>query len=121
MECDNDKGSKTEQPPKSLNFHMAQIKEMSNNLSKQFIGLLLDDGAPYSGMGVSEFKLLQPIILPNWTKKLEPNPNEIKSRTFSQFGDGEQASAPKTIIGSVMLNAKLPEGSLIHIRYLIIE
>lgn len=40
---------------------MANIRNFNNaahNNAKNLVGLLVDDGAPYSGMGIGKFKLL---------------------------------------------------------------
>ncbi len=45
-----------------------------------FVGPLLDDGAPYSGIGLLDFKLIQPFMLPDWSGAYDPLPDFVKNR-----------------------------------------
>ncbi len=42
------------------------------------IGPLLDEGAPYYGMGMHEFRLIQKHVDPSWNDELDPLPDPIK-------------------------------------------
>lgn len=37
-----------------------------------FIGPLVDNGAPYSGIGLYEFSLLKSFLVPKWNRKSDP-------------------------------------------------
>jgi len=85
------------------------------------IGPLLDDGAPYSGMGIQEFKMIQPMILPEWNGKFDALPDSIKERPFWQYGSGSHSSPFRKIIGSILIPGKSNEGADIYVRHLVIE
>ena len=99
---------------------MASLPSADNNLFCS-IGPLLDDGAPYSGMGMREFRAIQPMVLPNWSGKLHKLPDTIADRPFWKYGSGAHSSEVRRILGSVYLNATTDEGVSVRIRHLIIE
>ena len=45
-------------------------------------GPLLDDGAPYSGLGSTELKLIAELSLPGWDGKLQPIPESVVDRPY---------------------------------------
>lgn len=104
----------------TVTFHMVQFTN-NYDFAYDFFGPLLDDGAPYSGMGLSEFLLLQPMLIPNWDGSILPVPREIEACPFWQYGSGEHSSEPRNILGSVLLNATTDQRSPVYIRHLIIE
>jgi len=103
-----------------VSFNMVNLRQKSLELHNP-IGPLLDDGAPYSGIGLDEFKLLQSIVYPSWNGKFDGLPSTVKNRPFWQYGVGSHSSKSRRIIGSVMLTAKTDEGNEIDIRHLVIE
>jgi len=108
---------------KHLSFNMARCPMQPNEfvIRKDFVGPLLDNAAPYSGMGLDEFRLLQPFLLPDWHGKLEPLPTQIADRPFWQYGTGNHSSQVRKILGSLMLEARSDSGNLFKIRHLVIE
>ena len=53
-------------PKKSVTFHLARMN-MPHELSRlRLSGPVLDGGAPYSGIGFNELKLLLPYVRTNW-------------------------------------------------------
>ena len=99
---------------------MVKLSTAENYLSN-LIGPLLDDGAPYSGMGFDDFKTIQPYVLPSWSGKLDPIPPKIASRPFWQYGTGAHSSETRSIIGSVLLSVCSDQGAEVQIRHLIIS
>lgn len=85
------------------------------------IGPLLDDGAPYSGIGLVEFKLIQSILLPHWKGRYDYLPSCVQDRPFSQYGTGTNSSKARKILGSVLLSARNDRGTTISIIHLLIE
>lgn len=110
----------TTAPKKSITFNMVQLTK-NFKLETNSIGPLLDDGAPYSGMGLDEFNLLQPIIYPTWDGELLPLPKEIEACPYWQYGTGQHSSESRKILGSVILKAKTDQDSSVFIRHLIID
>lgn len=97
--------------------HIQRSVELFRNL----IGPVLDDGAPYSGIGMDEFKIVKPIMLPEWDGKLEELPDCIKDRPRWQYGMGSHSSKTRRILGSVMFARLTDEGNEVRIRHLIME
>lgn len=91
------------------------------SFDERFVGPLLDDGAPYSGIRSAEFTVLQPVLLPSWNGQLQSLPEELQSRPFWQYGSGGHFSESRRILGSVLLCAKSLNENLFSIRHLIIE
>eukprot|EP00171_Calliarthron_tuberculosum_P017605 IDg17605t1 len=65
--------------------------------------------------------LLKYTILPTWSGKLDPIPNNISPVSYWQYGSGQHASDSRKILGSVMLPAKTNEDTIIYICHLIIQ
>lgn len=93
-----------EQTAKKVTCNMINIV---GNISKIHcpIGTLLDDGAPYSGIGHEEFKLIQKFIFPNWGGIFEELPESVRNRPYWQYGTGSHASKSRRIIDSVLVSA----------------
>ena len=106
---------------RSVTFNMVNMHRPDEKLLNNFIGPLLDDGAPYSGMGFDDFKILQSLILPDCNGKLEPLPDSIADRPYWQYGAGKHASAPRKILGSVLLSIMSDGDHAVYIRHLIIS
>eukprot|EP00171_Calliarthron_tuberculosum_P002818 IDg2818t1 len=86
-----------------------------------FIGPLLDDGAPYSGIGLAEFTMLQEMILSNWSGEFDPLLDDIKDRPLWQYGTGSHASETRKFLGSILLKCSTKINTDVMIRHLIIE
>ena len=66
---------------KSLTFHMPKISSSSGFKGHKFSGPKLDDGAPYSGIGMDELKLMSPYLHTNWNGKLFRLPESISDKS----------------------------------------
>ena len=107
---------------KSATFHMAKVFPESSALgSCDFTGPLLDDGAPYSGIGISELKFLFPFLRNKWNGKFNPLPDSISDCTHWQYGTGTHSSDSRRMLGSVMLSASMADGALVNINHIVIE
>ena len=121
--ADNNSNDNNSIKKKTLSFGMVQLKNSTSEklFESNTIGPLLDDGAPYSGIGLEEFLVMQPLLLPKWNGKLDPVPDHLSSYKFWQYGSGEHASASRKIIGSVSLTAHTNNNHDVQIKHLIIE
>ncbi len=64
-----------------MTFNMANLPS-DGTFPADFIGPLLDDGAPYSGIGLDEFIMIQPLVLPAWSGTFDPLPEAVRDRPF---------------------------------------
>ena len=85
------------------------------------ISSLIDDGAPYSGLSVEEFHLIQLLVFPDWTGGFDPLPDSIASGPYWQYGTGEHSSETRSITSSVTLTARSYDGNPIEIRHFVIS
>lgn len=105
--------------PGVLSFHMANLgSELTRTLT---VGPQVDNAAPYSGLGLTELRVMRSAILPHWDGNLAPLPLSIQPTPFWQYGSGNHASAPRKIIASVTLSAVSDEGNPVEIRHLVID
>ena len=100
---------------------MANKSENSKFSFNHFIGPLLDDVAPYSGLGMHELKILSPYLRANWSGKLYPLPSAIGNCAHWQYGTGTHSSDSRKMLGSVMIRAKLNNRTEIKIHFIVIE
>ena len=100
---------------------MAQLTAMDAIFDDGAPAPMVDDGAPYSGTGLKELRVLAKYIMPTSDGTLEPIPDSIADRPFWQYGKGQYASARKPILGSVILSITSEEGTVSNIRHLIID
>lgn len=84
-------------------------------------GPLVDDGAPYSGLGIVELRALAGELLPRWNGSLDQIPESVRSTPYWQYGSGQHASAKRKILVSVVLSTSSDQGNRIDIRHLVIE
>ena len=106
---------------KSVTFHMAKFSSSKNSSDEKLIGPLLDDAAPYSGIGFHELKLLSPYLNTNWNGKLDPLPESVSDRSHWQYGSGNHSSDSRRMLGSVIVSACLDDGTVIKINHIVIE
>ena len=82
------------------------------------LGLLVDDGAPYSAIGFVELKLLlnqsEEIIL-------DSIPESLGSETFWQYGTAHHSSPARKILGSFTLCLQSYNNRDLLIRHLILD
>ena len=117
----------------TVTFHMVSLSnnhdtEISSSIcqhayhgEKIQLGPLIDDGAPYSGMGLEEFLELKDTIMPSFDGMLDPLPATVAYRPFWQYGSGNHASSRRKILGSQLLSLLSDQGVKMKIRHLIIE
>ena len=97
---------------KSITFHMAKLSSFGAKIGDtSFPSPLLDDGAPYSGIGIHELKLLTPYLREKWDGKIHPIPAPISDKTHWQYGTGSHSSESRKMLGSVLLSAYLEDGT----------
>ncbi len=106
---------------KSVTFNMAKLVAGSSEIGGEFTGPLLDDGALYSGIGISELKRLSSYLRTQWSGKLYPLPDSISDRNHRQYGTGSHSSESRRMLGSEMLSASLADGTIVNINHILIE
>lgn len=74
---------------------------------------LVDDGALYSTIGNAELGRLTDVIGDTSTVELEPIPHTLAGTMHWQYGTGEHSSAPRRVLGFVLLTAKSDNGRVI--------
>lgn len=81
---------------------------------------LLDDGAPFSFIGMTDLRLL-------WRHDtvsailLDANPSSLSSYEWWKFGTGIHASDRRKILGSINLTATYDSHNKVQIRHLVID
>ena len=100
---------------------MATLPTNDAQYPLQFRGPLVDNAAPYSGIGMKEFQLIQPIIAPDWNGEFDPLPDSVADRPFWQYGSGSHSSDSREIIGSVLLTLRSNSGTAVSVRHLVID
>lgn len=113
-------GAQSEALLKKVTFNMVNLGE-ENIILYSSIGPLFDDGAPYSGIWLEEFKIVQKLVCPSWNGNFEKLPELVLLRPFWKYGIGSHASKSRRIIGSVLISARSDQGDEINIRHLVIE
>lgn len=83
---------------------MVQLRTNDFSSNGSDIGPLLDNGAPYIGLGFEEFKILKPILHQNWNGIFDKLRNDRSDLPYWQYGSGSHASDPKRIIGYIIIN-----------------
>ena len=102
-----------------LHFNMVSLSSSRNSI--EVPGPLVDDAAPYSGLGIVELQALHPQLIPEWDGTLEDIPDSVKDRPFWQYGSGEHASPRRRILGSVIFSTLSDQGTPMKIRHLVME
>jgi len=122
-------GSKGRGPKKAISFSNAcliastcQARSASSDsiADDAALGPLVDDGAPYSAIGLVELRLL----LDRFGQKatdLEPIPSSFAGSTYWQYGSGDHSSAPRRILRSIVLAATSDSGREVLIRHLVLD
>lgn len=87
----------------------------------KIMGLLLDDEESYSGMELREFTVLQLILLPSWKDTVDAGPNVLQDYSYCQYGNDDQSSDTKKILGSVPVCIRSDEGNVMYVCPLIAE
>ena len=133
--------SKDQNKPSTVTFHMVNMRCSENAPDEPLTttahnvnytspddvfadgspGPMVDDGAPYSGLGITELRTLSSRIMPGWNGDLEPLPDCIADRPWWQYGNGDHSSETRRILGSVYLSVRGDSGITFRIRHLVIE
>ena len=98
---------------------MAMLTNQDLDINSNLV--LLDDGAPYAGMGLVKLEKLARIIMPGWDGALGALPDKIKARPFWQYGRGKHTSKARRILGTGMLTIDSDQGDPLSINHLVIE
>lgn len=62
----------------TVTFRMVTIRTKPDTICRDtIIGFLLDDRAPYSAIGLTEFKMLQAVLLSSCNGDFDPIPSHI--------------------------------------------
>ena len=117
----NNVNSKPNTHKKTMTFNIAMLNGTCSFSSSHFTGPLLDDGAPYSGLGLLELEMLSPYLRSNWNGKLDPLRSAIADRIHWQYGSGSHSSDSRRILGFIMVPASLNDGTIINISHIVIE
>ena len=110
-----------------LNFGMANLTPKSTTSLSSFsnvpsqLGPMVDSGAPYSAIGVPELCVLWSSLGRQHITEYDPIPSAISHYAFWQYGSGAHSSAPRRILGSVVLTCYTDSKRPICIRHLVIE
>ena len=109
----------------AVTFNMVNVSKCPSGSSGTNFSLetgpLLDDGAPYSGIGEQEFHILRSKLQTNFNGTFDELPIEIAHRPYWQYGNGNHASKSKRIIGSILIDVTSDQGNIVRIRHLVIE
>ena len=97
---------------------MVRITKNGNLSTSHLIRPQLDYGAPYSGLGLKEITILYPFLRTNWNQNLDPLPAAIADRTHWQYGSGAHSSESRRMLGSIIISAKLKDGTDINNRHI---
>eukprot|EP00178_Gracilaria_changii_P016470 TRINITY_DN4728_c0_g1_i1.p1 TRINITY_DN4728_c0_g1~~TRINITY_DN4728_c0_g1_i1.p1 ORF type:complete len:805 (-),score=91.02 TRINITY_DN4728_c0_g1_i1:529-2943(-) len=108
---------------KTLTFNMVRMCRLSGDpfFAPDFVGPLLDDGAPYSGLGNYELSLVQDFVVPDWNGQLDPLPASVANTPFWQYGNGDHSSEARPILGSIVLSLRTNLDNIVYIRHLVIQ
>jgi len=105
---------------KALSFNICTLPRSDLNVTL-YSGPLVDDGAPYSGIGYIELSMIAKHVCPDWNATLDPLPDLVSERPFWQYGTGQHVSEARKILGSIFLTAQSEQGNPIHIKHLVID
>ena len=84
-------------------------------------GPLLDDGAPYSAIGIVELKLLFKELGKTFPKRLQKVPEALNGYSHFQYGTGSHASQTRAILGSIVLTAYSDSNRKVDITHIVIS
>lgn len=107
-------------PNNGMMSFTASLTASSATPSPRRKGPLLDDGAPYSAIGIVELRLLSGLKHID-ARHLEPKPPSIAHFDWWQYGQGDHASTRRRILGSFNITAMSDSANLIRIRHLIVD
>lgn len=107
-----------------IEFGMASVKRGSSSIqsicSSSNVGPLIHDGAPYSAIGIPGVRVLQANDIRK-TNSISPKPKPMENKNSWRYGQGERASEPRKILGSISITARFDSGLLINITFLVLD
>lgn len=117
--------TQTTHPPRKRNITLNKMvylgtKENIPTFQNGFVGPLVEDGEPYSGMGTKDFTLLKSLLVPEWNGKFDLFPESIADRPYWQYGTGKHTSPPRRILGSVLFFVQAYNGNTVDIPHIVI-
>lgn len=83
------------------------------------LGPMVDNGAPYSYIGVSELWKLSSTIPPKFNIEICPIPLELSDFPFWKYGIYNHSSEIRRSLGSVVLPAVYPDELILHSSHLV--
>ena len=101
ISTDNSKHVNSGNSSGSVAFFMANV---CDDGTAKFPRPLVDDGAPYSGLGVQQLVEIAEDIMVGWNGKLDPLPASVRHRPYWQYGNGTHSSTRRRTIGSIVLS-----------------
>ena len=84
-------------------------------------GPLVDDGAPYSGLGMQQPADIAEQIMIGWNGQLGRLPPEVRDRPYWQYGSGTYSSMRRRILGSNVLSMRSDQNEQVDVTHLVIE
>ena len=111
-----------DQKKNAISFNMAAlVGSTASTYTKPELGPLVDDGAPYSAIGLVELNLLKEHHRSGSPKKLDPIPSSLSGHSHWQYGTGEHSSPARKILGSTVTSAQSESGRTVRITHLVLE
>ena len=92
---------------KSMTYNMVNMTVIRKLSTNHFIGPLLEDGTPNSGLLIHELKILSPYLRTTWHGKLDPLPAAIADRIHWQYGSGSHWSYSRRMLVSIVISARI--------------
>lgn len=89
--------------------------------SSNSLGPILDSGAPFSAIGVTELIVLRKSIGVSPLNSYDPIPRQLASYKYWKYGVGSQSSSKRLIMVYVVLNCRSDLKCQISIRHLVIQ
>lgn len=91
------------------------------SLLKNQLGKLVDGGATYYAIGMTELCVLCSMVGLSPITKLDPIPTELSRYSFWQYGSGEHCSKKRAILVSIVIKCRSDLNNRIGIRHLVVE
>ena len=120
----SDQNTTTEEKPRTVSFNMACLVGSScctKNGQNVALSPLVDDGAPYSAIGLIELNSLARQLNISKPLELDNIPKRLDVHTHWQYGTGEHSSPRRRILGSIVLTAIADSGRKVLITHLVLE
>lgn len=114
--------STRDQKMKDISFNMASlVGSISSTCTKEELGTLVDNGAPYSAIGIFELSALKKQVKYGLPTRPDPISSSLKVHYHWQYGTGEHSSPARKILESTVFCAKSESGRTVRITHLVLE